>query len=69
MFGMLTQLEIIQLFSRVIINDHIGHFCEIVVMYHCYWVSDHIFLETVVYQLRCGLHLVMHIHYPLLVYG
>ena len=69
MLGILTQLAIIQLFSCAIINDHIGHLCEIVVLCHCYWVSDFIFLGTFVYQLWCGLHLFMDINYPVLVYG
>ena len=69
MLGMINQLAIIQLFSHVIINDLVGHFGEIVMLCHCYWVSDNIVLETFVYQLRCGIHLFMHIHYPVLVSG
>ena len=62
MLGMLNHLEIIQLFSYVIINDRIGHICEIVVLCHFSWVSYFIFIETVVYHLWCGLHLYMDIH-------
>ena len=36
---------------------------------HCYWVSDNIVLETFVYQLRCGIHLFMHIHQSVFVSG
>ena len=66
---MINQLAIIQLFSHVIINDLVGHFGEIVMLCHCYWVSDNIVLETFVYQLRCGIHLFMHIHQSVFVSG
>ena len=68
MVGILTQLAMIKFLSRVIINDHVGHFGEIIVLCHLSWVSYNIVMETVVYQLRYGLHLFMYIHYPLLVF-
>ena len=69
MLSILTQLAIIQLISYAIINDRIGHLCEIFVLCHCSWVSVLIVLGKFFYNLWCGLHVFTDINYPVLVYG
>ena len=69
MLSILTQLAIIQLISYAIINDRIGHLCEIFVLCHCSWVSVFIVLGKFFCNLWCGLHVFMDINYPVLVYG
>ena len=66
MFGMLTQIEISQFLSCVIINNCIGHFGQMVVLCHWLQVSCNILLETVGYQLQSIIHFIVYINYPLL---
>ena len=65
--GMITKLAIIQLFSGVIINDCISHMCWNVVLCNCLWEFACTVLEPVVYHLWFCPHLLMDIHWPLLV--